>query len=131
MWLLPPAFMSLQVLHHLWLVKGHSITQRSSYRDVRHSRLCDPLTVPSTLDNLPSSLPPLPATYPITRCLSPAMTSTASPLLLVVSESRYLFSAPPPPPPRKHVFPYKIAFDRWSSVVFTVYTSDICASSLT
>lgn len=39
-----PAFMSLQVLHHLWLAKGHTTTQRSSYRDVRHLRLCDPLS---------------------------------------------------------------------------------------
>lgn len=44
MWSFPPAFMSLQVLHHLWLVKGHFTTQRSSYRDVRRLRLCDPLT---------------------------------------------------------------------------------------
>lgn len=131
----PPVLMSLQVLHHLRLVKGHSTSQRHSNREVRQDTL-DCVTLcesrrgnSSTLDSLPCSLPSVPYTYPITRCLSPAMTSPA--LLLVVPESRCLFLHPrwmatrSQRPPHLHVlgdtsFPYEVFLNLWSCVVFAV-----------
>lgn len=108
-----------QVLHHLWLIKGHSTGQRSSHRDVRKDTLDCVNLLPLLLGQFCLvPLPSVPYTYPITRCLSPALTSSFAHLCCWWFQSLAAFLHPrrismcsrssPPPPPWKHIFPSKV-----------------------